>query len=273
MKVNLMRPRPKRPSPAQLRDVFGANLRHLAKQAPSVSALCRDLGINRTQFNRYLSGESFPRPDILHRICSHFNVDARILLEPVSDIQAASENPFQHPDLRHFVEKSTLHVREETFPSGFFLFVRPSFLLPDAFVRSMVYIYRKDGLTLLKGFEPRESVRRQGFSTARDTREFRGFLLVQDGGVGSLVCRRNAMTFSFTYLAPLTSFVENQWVGYSARTIRETPTSERVVRLFCEYLGRDTTRVLHAARTSGYCTEADLLPYQRSQMRPGEPFS
>ena len=52
--------------------MFGRNLRLLGQPYASVSALCRELGINRTQFNRYLSGESFPRPDILQRICAYF---------------------------------------------------------------------------------------------------------------------------------------------------------------------------------------------------------
>ncbi|MEP2716327.1 helix-turn-helix domain-containing protein, partial [Pseudophaeobacter sp.] len=44
-------------TPAQLRNMFGTNLRHLAQNYPSVSELARRLGINRTQFNRYMSGE------------------------------------------------------------------------------------------------------------------------------------------------------------------------------------------------------------------------
>ena len=39
----------RRPSPAELRSMLGANLRQLSRQAVSISALCRDLGINRTQ--------------------------------------------------------------------------------------------------------------------------------------------------------------------------------------------------------------------------------
>jgi transcriptional regulator with XRE-family HTH domain len=59
-------------SPAEPHAMFGRNLRLLGQPYASVSALCRELGINRTQFNRYLSGESFPRPDILQRICAYF---------------------------------------------------------------------------------------------------------------------------------------------------------------------------------------------------------
>ncbi|NBV62153.1 MAG: XRE family transcriptional regulator, partial [Rhodobacteraceae bacterium] len=72
-----------KPSPANIRAIFGQNLQRLCAQGPSVSAICRKIGINRTQFNRYLTGDSFPRPDVLERICLHFNVDARILLRPL----------------------------------------------------------------------------------------------------------------------------------------------------------------------------------------------
>ena len=63
-----------RRSPSELRSMFGSNLRSLARTYPSISELSRQLGINRTQFNRYLAGESFPRPDVLARICDFFDV-------------------------------------------------------------------------------------------------------------------------------------------------------------------------------------------------------
>ncbi|MEL7204029.1 MAG: helix-turn-helix transcriptional regulator, partial [Pseudomonadota bacterium] len=64
-------------NPAAVRQVFGDNLRLLTRRYKSVSGVCRELGVNRTQFNRYLAGESFPRPDVLQQICSFFDVDAR----------------------------------------------------------------------------------------------------------------------------------------------------------------------------------------------------
>ena len=89
-------------SPTELRDMFGANLRILAKKYPSISELSRQLKINRTQFNRYLSGESSPRPDVLDRICAFFEVDARILLEPVEKI-ASHSHVLNGPVLAEFV--------------------------------------------------------------------------------------------------------------------------------------------------------------------------
>ncbi|MEL7460334.1 MAG: hypothetical protein AAFX45_02300 [Pseudomonadota bacterium] len=60
----------------------------LVGRSASVAALCRDLRINRTQFNRYLDGTSFPRPDVLARITHHFNLDARILTTPIDQLDA-----------------------------------------------------------------------------------------------------------------------------------------------------------------------------------------
>ena len=54
-------------SPADIRAVFSQNLKELMGASPNVSALCRELSLNRTQFNRYLAGESFLRPDILQK--------------------------------------------------------------------------------------------------------------------------------------------------------------------------------------------------------------
>ncbi|WP_375175530.1 helix-turn-helix domain-containing protein [Pseudooceanicola sp.] len=76
----------------RVNDIFGNNLRQLVdRRDMRVAPLCRDLGINRTQFNRYLSGESHPRPDVLKRICDFFEVDARVLLQHLAEIEAEIE--------------------------------------------------------------------------------------------------------------------------------------------------------------------------------------
>ena len=92
------------PSPAELRSRLGANLRQLSGKAESISALCRDLGINRTQYNRYLAGESFPRPDVLDRICNFFEVDARILLAPVETLDRPEGSALHSDYLKDFID-------------------------------------------------------------------------------------------------------------------------------------------------------------------------
>src|SRR6056297_655194 len=153
---------PPAPDPAELRAVFGQNLRHLSKEHRSFAALCRKLGVNRTQFNRYLSGESFPRPDILHQICCFFDVDARILLEPVETIYTTSPELLSHPFLSGFFGSGPTAVPENVFPSGFYSFVRRSFIDDNLFTIGLVYVHREEPYTFLRGFEPRDALRNQG---------------------------------------------------------------------------------------------------------------
>jgi transcriptional regulator with XRE-family HTH domain len=51
------------------------NLRLLCSYRPSISVVARDLGLNRSQLNRYLAGTSTPRPALLRKICDHFGVE------------------------------------------------------------------------------------------------------------------------------------------------------------------------------------------------------
>jgi transcriptional regulator with XRE-family HTH domain len=82
--VHNLKPNAPERSPQELRVLLSSNLRVLTKDRV-VSKICKSANINRTQFNRYLTGESFPRPDILDRICRYFEVDANILLRPLGE--------------------------------------------------------------------------------------------------------------------------------------------------------------------------------------------
>ncbi|WP_439522688.1 helix-turn-helix domain-containing protein [Marivita sp.] len=260
------------PSPSELRNTLGANLRDLAKSTESISALCRDLGINRTQFNRYLSGESFPRPDVLFRICQYFKVDARIILEPLSDIKLGPKSLLGHPEINDFLSCGVTSLSETMFPSGFYKFARRSFLHDTLFVQGLVYVYRKDDAVFLRGFEAKEAMAQQGIPTGPKQREFRGLLLAQEGGIAALVSRRESLTTSFNFLSPVPSFQNNYWVGYTMRTVAESLSGSRAARLVYEHLGHDGPKVRKEARTTGFCETEQLLPYQRKLLRLDEPF-
>ena len=55
-------------------DAFTENLRFACATRPSISQICRDIGINRQQFNRYISGEARPSAHNLGRIAAFFGV-------------------------------------------------------------------------------------------------------------------------------------------------------------------------------------------------------
>ena len=159
------------------------------------------------------------------------------------------------------------------FPTGFYQFARRSFLDETQFVRGLVYVYRKDDAAFIRGYEAKIAMIQQGLSTASREREFRGLLVAQEGGIAGLVSRRNSLTTSFNFLAQIASFQNNHWVGYTVRTVRESMTGSRVARLVYEYIGNDLSKALCVARTSGFCSETELVPYQLSQLRIDEPFN
>lgn len=258
-------------SPAELRSMFGANLRTLSQDFASISALSRQLGINRTQFNRYLSGESFPRPDVLEKICSFFRVDARILLEPVESLRAPS-GILNGPVVREFVGAGVYALPEDVFPSGFYRFSRRGFIDRDRFVVGLVYVFRQSGGTYIRGFEPIEAMRQQGLPEDLRSREFRGFVARQEDGIAAMMSRSGTMTCSFNYLTREHSFENNYWVGYVTRTVRESMTSTRIERLVYEYLGRNGPAARATARTAGYHTQDELLPYHARLLQPDSPF-
>lgn len=259
-------------SPSELRQMFGRNLRNLARQYPSVSKLCRDLGINRTQFNRYLSGESFPRPDVLHRICIFFDTDARILLQPLEDVQT-ERGVLNHPLITDYVGSGMADIPQEVFPDGFYRFSRRSFIEADLIITGLVFVFRRDNHTFIRGYEAKQAMYEQGLPTNSSTREFRGIVLPQEDGVAAMVSHARTMATSFNYLSRVASFQNHYWIGYATRTVRETVTGCRAARLVYEHLGRDLGAALQTARTIGFCRPEELAPYHRKLLQLDRPFS
>ncbi|MBZ9975887.1 helix-turn-helix transcriptional regulator [Mesorhizobium sp. B2-3-14] len=77
-----------------IRQNLAANLRRLCKDHASVSAVCRELGINRTQFERYLQGQTVPNKATAKLICDYFRVDeAELYRDPGAPSPAAPGLP------------------------------------------------------------------------------------------------------------------------------------------------------------------------------------
>ena len=260
------------PTPAQLRAMFGENLRKLSSQFDSISELARQLGINRTQFNRYLAGESFPRPDVLARVCSFFKVDARVLLERVDEIGSV-QDPVANPFLSDYVGAGAAHVPDSVFPSGFFRFSRRSFLRQDVFVVGLVHVRRDGANTFIRGFESRHAMQIQSLPTSKIAREFRGIVMQQEDGIVIIASRKNSMTSTFNYLSRVASFENNYWHGYVTRTVPESVGGLRATRMVFEFLGKRATDALPAARATGFYAPDDLPPFHRRLLMPEKPFA
>lgn len=62
-----------------LRENLAVNLRRLCAERGSIAAVCREMGINRQQFDRYLSMDALPNRATTARICEYFGIEEAAL--------------------------------------------------------------------------------------------------------------------------------------------------------------------------------------------------
>lgn len=65
---------------------FATNLRSKVAEHGSIADVCRGLGINRQQFNKYMSGSSIPNAITLRKICIFLKVEERELFSNETEV-------------------------------------------------------------------------------------------------------------------------------------------------------------------------------------------
>ena len=135
---------------------FSRNLRSLCAETGSFARVCREIGINRQQFNRYINGHGMPSAHNLHRIARYFEVSeddlrmdhktfqenfvhkrAEVNMGPASIISDMFQN--QANPLRRFLG------------SYYSYFQTPSW--PDRIFRSLVRIKEDQGYVVSHSYE------------------------------------------------------------------------------------------------------------------------
>jgi transcriptional regulator with XRE-family HTH domain len=66
-----------------LRSLFAQNLRQLSATKRSHAHVARALGINRQQFNNYITGKNLPNETVVDKICKYFKVDAAYMFREI----------------------------------------------------------------------------------------------------------------------------------------------------------------------------------------------
>lgn len=153
---------------------FANNLKYLCSRSRSVSAVCRDIGINRQQFGRYLSGNAVPSAYTLRRIANGFGLSTDDLIFTKLDDDAYEKLPVQ-------LRGSPLKLIEETFPGDISKlrslvgYHHMHFLVPESpatVFRSLLYVYEQAGKMFTKTVE--RSTGRNGAIV--DVAKYEGFL-------------------------------------------------------------------------------------------------
>jgi transcriptional regulator with XRE-family HTH domain len=241
---------------AQTRAVFSDNLRFLLEGRPSVAHVCREIGINRTQFNRYLSSEAFPRPDVLSQICDYFEVDARILLEPLDQIGASSTEQM-HGDadqqISSFIEESGIGtVDQSRLPEGFYnLFRRAS--MEESLASSIVckVSHRSSGRTTIRAIVPRNVSVLLGLPMTIKDRILYGPVLQHGLGVSFSLLMKNRKIVQYNFVE--FSYLGNDRIhfGKSLTTHRFGTGANVVMPVMLIRLDGDWAELMASVRASG----------------------
>lgn len=131
------------------------NLRLLCGYGRSISDVCRKAGVNRQQFNKYLSGQSTPSLRSLRLICDYFGVDeAEILMDYASFSELIRRRPprlrAKHDPLYRFVDELAAGNARPAealrkYQGFYYCYTQPE-ERAATLLRSLVYVHEKNGM-------------------------------------------------------------------------------------------------------------------------------
>lgn len=136
------------------KSAIAENLRLLTSYHKSVAEVCRQIGINRQQFNKYLNGTSTPSANTLQRICDFFGIEdyeilrpsdefrGLIAIKPRREAQVAHEN---QAALAHFESIMAVSRSDAEKLSGYYYSYRYSFSDTDKILISLIHIWSSNG--------------------------------------------------------------------------------------------------------------------------------
>ncbi|WP_371229843.1 helix-turn-helix domain-containing protein [Roseovarius sp. 2305UL8-3] len=135
---------------------FSQNLRSICADYGSIAQVCREIGINRQQFNRYLNGGGMPSAHNLRRIARHFDLTEAELFSDHGEFTR-----------RHILNQKRTASGPVDLMIGPFRdqmqalrrylgFYHSHFMTPTwdgMILRSLIWLYEKDGYVMSRSVE------------------------------------------------------------------------------------------------------------------------
>lgn len=130
-----------------IHSVFAKNLRMKTAEHGSIADVCRGVGINRQQFNKYLAGSSFPNALTMRKICTFLNIQEQSLFIDDDSDSKNSSLPYDEVGLhkgellgfRSSLKKS-FDFKVKNLPVGLYYCFVPLHNVPGMLVRSLIVI-------------------------------------------------------------------------------------------------------------------------------------
>ena len=251
---------------------FGKNLRKLSTTRQTIAQVCRDLDINRVQFNRYMSGHSFPKPNVLDRICRYFNVDARIYVDELTDqqidaIRQGDPLKISQPTMSYlgyageFMDRGgDLSVPQDEIPDGIHRVWRYSFREKTMVTNTLFQLSTENDVRLMKGYDPVLGCRADDHLAIQTSLEYRGVAVASSDG------------YSFIYISPDPShvagfsffdranFADNMFGGYTVLGRNDYDGKRRLSRSVLELLSQDSQTISDAVQFTCKLSSLGKIP-------------
>lgn len=242
--------------------VFGQNLRQLTAQRGSIAGVSADLDISRVQFQRFLKGEAFPKPQVLNRICTYFGVDARILLNPLSNAPLAvpaSDGlaPELLAGLTWAIRGNRYPIKPDLMEPGLYRYWVADGYHPDTYHCMPVQISQRLGrggaelqdMLCWRTYFHRNAFRTHGGVGEQSRREVRGLILgVPDGLIILAFNPAPILRITLMHLAPNPIFANGSFTGFIAWGRAEIIGFGRTARCFFERVPATARETLTCAR-------------------------
>ncbi|WP_435609773.1 helix-turn-helix domain-containing protein [Pseudomonas knackmussii] len=138
-------------------DFLPENLRTLCERAGTVSEMCRKIGINRQQFNKYLAGTHAPSKTNLRSIAGFFGLSQDVLFSNPNDFRSMIEgghfhlfrSVIQSPKMLMFInEMMRSGDARHSDITGIYERYHYSSIYPGQILRSIFCIYEHDGMLM-----------------------------------------------------------------------------------------------------------------------------
>ncbi|TPW29915.1 helix-turn-helix domain-containing protein [Pararhizobium mangrovi] len=250
-------------------DPLPANLAYACSLFPSVAEVCRRLGVNRQQFNKYLSGQVRPSRHNMRRMCDFFGVTewemlmeeqrfAEILSVRTKPIPSATSNL----EIRHI---ETLHANSANLDRyvGYYFRYFYAFGYPNRIIKSLGTIYERDRRFFWKNVEIMPS---DIFGTAYSFTKYQGSVFYLGERIyvieyeALLATSITSMTLYPSYHARLNHLTGVQTGGPTKRGRK--PAASFVL---LEFLGRSINR-RQALKSCGLFEEDTIDPRIRTHI-------
>lgn len=155
---------------------FSNNLRLLTDHYKSIAEVCRQLDINRSQFNKYLNGRSKPSRHILQTICNFFGVEEHEIILPHEEFEALiglrRRDQSRSQAYTSYVEQLAGRSRDDLSEyDGYYYEYSYTMTYPGLILRSLILLKTEGGIST---HERMENMARLDGSARRRKGRYRG---------------------------------------------------------------------------------------------------